>query len=41
MANVGGLDRILRFVIGFFLLVAVFVPPLAGFLQVGVHGNSR
>lgn len=31
MANVGGLDRALRFVFGILLLIAPFLPPLAGF----------
>lgn len=31
MKNVGSLDRTLRFVLGVALLVALFVPPFAGF----------
>ncbi len=31
MVNVGSVDRALRFVLGTALLVAPFVPPLAGF----------
>ena len=31
MTNVGSLDRTLRFVVGAVLLVASFLPPLAGF----------
>lgn len=31
MANVGGIDRMMRFVVGAFLIVAAFLPPLAGF----------
>lgn len=30
MANVGSLDRTLRFIVGAVLLVAPFLPPLAG-----------
>lgn len=31
MTNVGGLDRALRFIVGALLLIAPFMPPLAGF----------
>jgi hypothetical protein len=31
MANVGSLDRTLRFLVGAVLLASPFVPPLAGF----------
>lgn len=31
MANVGSLDRTLRFVVGAVLLVSPFLPPMAGF----------
>jgi hypothetical protein len=31
MANVGGIDRMMRFILGAVLLVAPFLPPLAGF----------
>ncbi len=31
MANVGSLDRTLRFILGAVLLAAPFLPPLAGF----------
>ena len=32
MVNVGSLDRTLRFVLGAILIIAPFVPPLAGIL---------
>lgn len=31
MANVGSLDRTLRFIVGAIFLAAPFLPPLAGF----------
>jgi hypothetical protein len=31
MANIGSLDRILRFIVGAVLLACLFLPPFAGF----------
>jgi len=33
MANIGSVDRIIRFVLGVILLVAPFVPQTAGFFE--------